>query len=311
MKNIIKTFVPIFILFYFVNINPVIALEDSTDVNKEASSSDKISVKAKLSYKITDGVKTVKALLTAEENEETLPLINTAVNLYLSEVKDYDKSTNEGLIATQKTDYKGEAIFTFTPEFYKLTEGKHEFNFIVTLSNNPRYEDLEETIIMNEMVISLDYSNEESIVTAKAKLTKFIDGKEAPVPETEMKLLIKRTFSLLGFSEDGLATDENGEVLGEVPSDIPGNKDKTITIVARYEDEDNNGIIECSKTIPWSILPLEIAKSERSFWASRAKAPIPLIAISLIIIGAIWGILLYLVIVLFRIKKIGHSKVDG
>lgn len=291
-----------------MNFNPALASDDSTDVKKESESSGKIPVTMALSYKITDGVKTIKAVVTAEENDETVPVVNSTINLYLNEVKDYDKTTNDGWISKLKTNYKGEVIFTFTPEFYKLTAGIHEFSFIASLSNDSRYEDAEESITMKEMLIELSSTSEESIVTAMAKLSKYENGEIVPVPETEVKLLIKRSFSLLAFSEDGLATDENGEVSAEVPSDIPGNKDKTITIVAKYDDEDNNGVIEYTKTIPWSVMPLEIAKSERSFWASRSKAPIPLIAASLAIIGGIWGVLIYLVVVLFKIRKIGHSK---
>lgn len=291
-----------------MNISPALASDDSTDVKKESESSDKIPVTMELSYKISDGVKSIKAVLTAEENDETVPVVNSTVNLYLTEVKDFDKATNSGWIAKQKSNYKGEVIFTFTPEFYKQNAGIHEFNFIVTLSNDSRYEDAEESITMKEMLIELSYTKEESIVTAMAKLSKFEGTEVVPVPETEVKLLIKRSFSLLAFSEDGLATDENGEVMGEVPSDIPGNKDKTLTIVAKFDDEDNKGVIEYTKTIPWSVMPLEIAKSERSFWASRSKAPIPLIAASLAIIGGIWGVLIYLVVVLFKIRKIGHTK---
>ena len=308
MKNTLKIYISIFIVFFFMNINSVLA-SDTTAVKKDAeSASEKITAEMALSYKISNGVKSIKAILTAEVDDETAPLVNTVVNLYLTEVKDYDQVTNEGLVATQKTNYKGEAIFTFTPEFYKLNAGKHEFNFIASATNNPRFEDMEESITMSEIFINLTFSNEDSIVTAMAKLTKFIDGAEVPVPETEMKLLIKRTFSLLTFSEDGLATDENGEVAGEVPSDIPGNKNKTITIVARYDDEDNNGVIEYTKTIPWSVIPVEITSSERTFWGARSKAPIPLIAASLAIIIGIWGVLFYLVIVLFKIRKIGHKQ---
>ena len=304
MKSTIKIFaIPLMVLFF---LNMTTAQGDDTIPEKTGeASSEKISASMNLSYKISDGKKSIKAEVSYKEDGNFIPVENLIINLYLTEVKKYDPTTGDGWMGNVVTNELGVGVFTFTKEFYALTKGIHTFNFIVNSGSDPRYEDLQEEIIMNEPLIELSFDTQDSITTALARLSAVQEGEEVPLPETELKLLIKRTLGMLPFGEEGLTTDENGEVTAELPADVPGNANGTITVVARFDDEENNGVIEVSKNIPWKVIPKSSVLNQRFLWSSRSNAPVILIVTSIAIITTIWGILFYLVFLVFKIKKLG------
>ncbi len=297
----IKRLIPVFILclvsLFSINIY---AQNDST--------SSKLQASMNLSYKITNGIKSVKVEVTRKVDGKFIPVENLIVNLYLTEIKKYDPIVGDGWMGNLVTNEDGLATFKFTDNFNKLMSKVHVFNFIATTNEDLRYEDMQEEITVNEALINFTFNTEDAVTTVVAKLTKFQDGAEVASPETEMKMLIKRTFGMLPFGEDGLTTDENGEVSAEIPADLPGNANKTITVVARYDDEENNGIIEISKDIPWKILPKVNPLTRRTLWSRGNNAPIPLVIVTVSLIILIWGTICYLVYLLFKIKRLGKTK---
>ena len=301
MKNL-RFIIPIFLFF-----SPPMA--DEVFAQDEKENASKLPVTMNISYKISDGIKNVKVQVTRKENKKFIPVDNVIVNLYLNEIKKYDEATGGGWISNLNTNEDGEGIFRFSTKFYELTAGLHEFTFIANMNSDPRYEDTQEEITINDAFITINFSEDDSIKTITAKLTELQDSAaEMPVPETEMKLFIKRTFSLLPFGEEGLYTDENGEVSGELPLDVPGNANGTLTIVAKVEDHETCGTIEVTKDVPWSVFPKENAEIGRTLWSSGKNAPVPLVVASVSIIIVIWGTIFYLVYLLFSIKEIGKNK---
>lgn len=267
------------------------------------AAAEKISPSIKLSYKIHNGVKTVKVAVSYKEEKKFIPVGNIIVNLYLGEVKKFDKVSNDGWMGNLVTDDEGECVFMFPENFNKLKANVHSFNFIASIGSDPKYEDTQEEITVNDMNIKLSFVND-SLTTVNAKLCKIQDSGMVPVPETEMKLLVKRTFGALPFGEDNLTTDADGLVSGVLPADLPGNANKSITIMARYEDQENEGIVEVSQDIPWKILPRENKLSQRTLWSSGHNAPIVLVVVTVSLIILIWGTISYLVILLLRIRKL-------
>jgi hypothetical protein len=202
------------------------------------------------------------------------------------------------------TDDDGVVEFDLNDNFKRIKTGAHVFTFIASIGSDPKFENASEQIVMNDVRINLSNVLADSLNTVTAKLTMFKDSVESPAAKTEMKLLVKRTFGALPFGEDNLSTDDNGEVSGVLPNDLPGNHDKTLTILARYEDQENDGIIEVTKNIPWSIPPIERTFAKRTLWSSGQNAPVPLVIVSLTIIFTIWGIIFYLISLLFKIKEL-------
>ncbi len=269
---------------------------------------EKENASINLSYKISNGIKSIKAIVERKINGKYFGVENLKLNLYLTAVKAYDATNAEGLLATLSTNADGEVNFNFSPAFYKATANKHDFNFIVNSVENPLFEDLSAEIILNDYALDLKIAAVDTISSATAKFSKYENEVLIPAAEIELKLAIKKTFGLLPFGEEGTVTDENGEVMADIPADVPGNANHTITIVARFIDEENAGVIEVSKDTPWKILPKANAIPERTLWSTGHNAPIPLVIVTISLIAFIWGIIIYLVSLLIKIKKLGNKK---
>lgn len=274
---------------------------------QDENSSEKKSISMNMSYKVVNGIKTIKVSVDTKVDGKRQPVSNLIVNLYLNEIKKYDTTTTTGWMGNVLTNADGVGEFKFTELFNERTKNIHEFHFIATSHEDLRYEDAEAETFIYDIFVKLNVTTEDSISTATATLIKLVDGKEVPIPDAEVKLFVARTFGVFPFGEEGAVTDSFGVITAEVPSDIIGTADKKLTIIARYDDPENDGKFESTQTIPWSVLPYENEAMTRSLWSTGHNAPIPLVIASLSIIALIWGIILYLVLMLFKIKKAGNQ----
>jgi hypothetical protein len=297
------------IIFILLIISALIFNNKSTIAQGAKDSASKLSFTMKLSSIASNGIRSVKVLVTRKENKKTIIVddLNTPFDLYLKETKDYDPATGTGWMSKTRLNNEGEGIFMLPAWFTKIADTLHEYTFIVKMNSDPKYEDTEEQITIADAKINLEYSGEDSVKTLAAILTGWKDQAYSPVPNAELKLCIKRTFNFLPIGEAGATTNENGEMSGELPLDIPGNANKTITIAARLEDDDTYGTVEVTKDVPWAILPKVNPVRGRTLWSPGDNAPLLLVISSVTIIVIIWGTIFYLVSLLFKIKKLGKT----
>lgn len=304
-------FIPFVIVVLLLINNLVFAQEAKDSATLSDGQAGKPSFTMNLGSLASNGVRTVKVQLTRKENKKTILVndVKSPFNLYLNEVKVYDPADGTGFIGKLKINYEGEGVFVLPADFYKLTAGLHAFTFIVKMDSDPKYEDAEETITVADAKISVLFSGEDSVKGATATLTAWKDSASAyvPVSEKELKLCIKRTFNFLIFGEAGALTDSTGQVSGDLPMDLPGNADSTLTIFGRLEDDETYGTVEGGINIPWAVLPKKNPVRGRTLWSSGDNAPLVLVISSLLIITIIWGTIFYLIRLLFKIKRLGKS----
>src|SRR6185436_20890645 len=142
------------------------------------------------------------------------------------------------------------------------------------------------------------------------KVEALSNGKWAPVKDVELKASIKRLGGDLGINDKAsFTTDSLGEVKGEFKRDsIPGDANGNVVLVAKVEDNDNYGNLSIEKTVKWGA-PFKYVSTfdERSLFATRDRAPIWLLFIVFVVVTIVWGTLIYLVIQIFKIRKLGRQ----
>ncbi len=293
----------------------VLLLITSAFINCSAFAQEKKDSAAKLSFSmnlnsiVSNGERTLKVSITRKENKKTIFVddLRSPLNLYLSEVKDHDAVTGKGWMSKASINHEGEAIFSFPSWFRKLTDTVHEYTFIVNMKSDPKYDDAEEQVTIADAKIELEYFGEDSVKTASGKILGWKEKDFIPAGGAELKLGIKRTFNYLPFTEAGATTDDEGKISGELPGDLPGNSNNTITLVARLEDDATYGTVEVSKEVPWTILPKPTPVRGRTLWSPGGNAPWLLVISSVSIILIIWGTIVYLLSLLHKIKQLGRS----
>jgi len=284
-------------------------------INRQAAAQDgketaKLPFSMTLTSVLSNGVRTVKAHLVRKENKKKITVddVKTPFTLYHDEIKDFDAGNATGLISKAGVNNEGDVIFSFPAGFNKLTDTVHKFRFIVKMNGDQKYEDAEEEITVSDAKISIQYSGADSVKTASATIVGWTDSGYKPIAGAGLRLCIKRTFNFLPFGEAGATTGENGEISGDLPLDLPGNMNNTITIAARLEDDENYGTVEVTKDVPWAILPKKNPARGRTLWSGGDNAPWLLVISSLTIITIIWSTIFYLVSLLVKIKKLGKLK---
>lgn len=271
---------------------------------QDENSEEKKSISMSISYKVLNGIKTVKISVDTKVDGKRVPVSNLIVNLYLNEIKKYDTLTTTGWMGNVVTNDDGVGEFKFSELFNQKTKNIHDFHFIATSHEDLRYEDAEIETHIYDVLAKLNVTTEDSVSTATVTLTQLVDGVEILIPDAEVKLLVARTFGAFPFGEEGAVTDSFGMISAEVPSDIIGTANKTLTIIARYDDPENDGKFETTQTIPWTVMPYENEEMQRSLWSTGHNAPISLVVVSVTLIIFIWGIIAYLVLLLRKIYRI-------
>lgn len=157
-----------------------------------------------------------------------------------------------------------------------------------------------------EAKISLTFEKADSLYVCKALVT----SEGIPVSEVPVNLSVKRLFSNLPIG-DAVATDSTGVATFEVPQDIPSRNGKLI-IFANIVDDENYMNTEASEIVDWGTVVVNDNSyvEDRSISAGRDKAPIYFITVSLLIILLIWGTLVYAVLQVFKIKRLGNANIE-
>jgi hypothetical protein len=152
-----------------------------------------------------------------------------------------------------------------------------------------------------EAKITLTFDKVDSLYICKA----FVTSEGIPVSEVPVNLSVKRLFSNLPIG-DAIPTDSTGVASFEFPQDIPSRNGKLI-IFATIADDENYKNTETSGEVKWGTIVVSDNSNveQRSISAGRDEAPIYFIVSSLIAIGLVWSFLLYSVLQVFKIKRLG------
>ena len=126
-----------------------------------------------------------------------------------------------------------------------------------------------------------------------------VNGKKSPVAGEMLVLYVPRIFSMLPVAE--ITLDDNGSAAVEFPSDIPGDKEGNITLIARFDEHMTFGNVEKRETVKWGIpTDYSIPKTHRALW-TKTPPWWMIITLSILLTG-VWGHYMFAVISLIRIK---------
>jgi cytochrome c5 len=144
--------------------------------------------------------------------------------------------------------------------------------------------------------------------TIVIKLTQKTEAVTSPVKGLTVTLWAKRYFGELKI-EDEKTSDDNGMVYFACPTKLPADSLNLVKLKIKVTKEEAG--IAVSKEV---VLPIGVTKSDkkvldnREFWNVRSMAPIWLILAYNVSVLIVFGILGYIVYLLFNIWKSGKEK---
>jgi hypothetical protein len=249
----------------------------------------------------------VQAQLKADNKLKALQ--DVSVRLYL------DSVSKGNLIGTLKTNENGSAQITIPASLKQLWDVSPNHKFIATAKSNPDTEQTTAELEIAKAKIEIDTLNENRARSVTAKILSYNNGEWLPAKDVEVKIGVERLNGNLKIGdEESYTTDSLGQVTGEFKLDsLPANdKRGNIVLTARVEDNEQFGDLLIEKTVPWGKYYQHVNTfGQRSLWAARFKAPLWLLFMAYSIVAGVWGVIIFLIIQVFRMKKLGAESGRG
>ena len=241
-----------------------------------------------------------------KKNKVLTPRKNIKYELYL------DSMSAGTLISKLQTDQKGKAK-AFIPQNLKANwDADAQHTFIVMAGD----EEVISDYVVTKSKITIDTSTTDGIRNITVALMKWENDAWVPSPEVEMKVgILRNGGSILPAGDDETyTTDSTGMLAVELKKDsIPGDLKGNYVLAARVEDNEEFGNLLAEKTVPWGLVRVadNTFFNKRELWTTRFRTPFWLLAMAYSIVIGVWGTIIYLVIQLFKIKKMGVAVAES
>ncbi len=222
-----------------------------------------------------------------------------------------DSNSKENLIGTAVTDNHGNAKIAI-PTILKNKWNSSATHSFITLLADPVTE-ITSTLDITKARINLDTSTVDSVRTVIVNVQFYETEVWKPAPDVEMKIGVIRSGGVLSAGDEATyTTDSSGTVSVDFTKhNLPGDVNSNFVLVAKVEDNELYGNLSVEKVVPWGIALKTDAQffDQRTLWSTRFKTPLWLLFMAYGIVFLVWGVIIYLVIALIKIKKLGKMTI--
>jgi hypothetical protein len=287
-----------------INSIPAIALAWLSVMGATAQEAEKAPLSVAVGYHlINNQVPFVVATLKTKVEKKFTPVEGMEVQFYL----DKDAAGGGQLLGKAKTNAKGRVSMPVNVAAQNNWKSAEEHKIIAVTAKSKQFDETSTDAAVVKSRITLDTADDKGV---KMTFEEWKSGAWAPVKGVEFKLGVKRLLSDLDISEtETYTTDSLGKIQGEFKrTNLPGDEHGNLVLVAKCDDNETYGSLRFEKTVPWGgKAKLEGGAIGRALWGARFHSPWWLMAIAYSIVVGVWGTLMYLVYVIYRIKAIGRE----
>jgi hypothetical protein len=227
------------------------------------------------------------------------------IPVYEAEIEFYNVTTNEDiLIGTAKTSQTGTARFVAPPtQKYTLDEDGY-INLSARFIGNEELESTDDDIAVKDLFLELNLEEIDSINTVFIKAFTIDSlGTKTALEDADVIFAVKGMLSNMPIHEGSIS---DGEYEFEFPTDIPGDENGNVTVIAMIRDSDDFATVFQEKTVTWGVHEYEkIKNSKNTLWSEAA--PIWMYVVLTILLVGVWANFIYTIVNLYRIKKAGKQ----
>ncbi len=262
-----------------------------------AQEKEKITPTVTLQYlKNSEDQRILHAVLTYSKDRMEIPLQGFGISFF--------KGTGKELVTSVVTDSKGIATVEIGKDQKLASDSKGMWTFSSEFKGNDTIDACTAEVTVKDVILEVSLTGD-SIRTVTLRAFSLENGKEVPAKGEVVKVGVPRMFSQLPIGE--VTLDDSGSGSLEFPSDLPGDKDGNLTIIAKFEENPTFGNVEKINIVKWGI-PSDYTKPtvHRALWTK--VAPRWMIITLTILLSGVWGHYLYAVISLVRIRIDARKK---
>ena len=299
MKILQKTRNRLLVLLFMCTASVGVSAQDSADAPEPVIRLRYFQNNNSVQYLLVES-----ALKTGKKSQ---PLPRQAVKLFL------DSNKAESMIIKTNTDENGKAKVIIPPALQDQWNGSPKHSFIGVLEALGEREEIETSLEITKAKMIMDTSTTDGIHSITVQVLYFENNDWVPAMDVEMKVGVKRSGSILSAGEETYMTDSTGSIVAEFKRDsLPGDQQGNVVLAAKVEDNDIFGNLVVEKmNVPWGKItkPETGFFDQRTLWSTRFRTPPWLLIMAGFIIISVWSTLIYLVIQIVRIKKLGKINV--
>lgn len=241
----------------------------------------------------------LKAVL--KKGKEQTPVKNKSYTIYLN------SATDDAKIASLTTDTEGKAKTFLPPSLKEAWDASPQHTFIVMAGD----EEIIDDYSITKSKITIDTSTADGVHNITVTILKQEKNDWVPAADVEMKVGFQRLGSILtAGEEETYTTDSGGSVTVEViNNNLPGDSSGNMMLAVKVDDNELFGNLLAELAAPWGKKTVADYSffDKRTLWSTRNRTPIWLLLLAYTIIGAVWGTLIYLILQLVRIRRIGNK----
>ena len=210
----------------------------------------------------------------------------------------YDEEIKLGSVTT---NMNGESRFVIKDFTTLKPDSTNTFNIVVSFKGNDKFKRASKSISFKDALIKAELVTKDSINYIRAKL---LDAsKDSLISDASLIVQVQRLFQPLRIGEEFNNTDKNGTIIVPIEEGIPG-VDGNLTFEIVLSDHDDYGTVKALVNAPLGIPIIdESTFDKRTMWSPRNKTPIFLLIFPNLLIFGMWGLIVYLIINLFKISK--------
>ena len=207
---------------------------------------------------------------------------------------------------TVVTDAKGEAKVVLSGDMLSTMDDLDEYTFSAEISETDSLEEVSESVTVKASRLKLETDDADK--TIRITLETKDDGTWQAFEGAELGLYIKRRFGRILVGDELNVTDENGVVELAFETEIPGDANGILAFEAAIEDNDELGNVYTTSSAKWGT-PMVVTNGfyKRTLWATRDKTPVWLLIVPNVIIAGVWGVIIYLIILIFKMKRLSKE----
>jgi hypothetical protein len=282
------------LILFFVAIATVAAAQDSV-VNTPSVNIKYFVKNNALQYVIVQS--------RIKEGRKFNPIPKREVSVYL------DSADNSNLLAKVITDANGEAECTLPPSLKDKWNSTNKHSFVAVMKGEKGEEEITSTLEITKAKIVIDTTNTDGTRSVNVKVLYADNNDWLPAKDVEMKVGINRDGAVLSAGDEATyTTDSTGVVNVELKKlSLPGDTLGNFMLVAKVEDNEQYGNLMIDKSVPWGIATKidNTFFNQRTLWTTRFRTPFWLLLMAYSIVIGVWGTIIYLVMQIVKIKKLG------
>ena len=281
-KSIFLAFVGCFL---YLNVNSVYAQQ-----------AEKNSVRFKAYYtKIMDSISYFNVTVFSRIDKENVEVANAELTFY-NEVGD-----EEIELGKATTNMHGECKFILENINKIKPDSTSTYNINIAFKGNDAFKRGSKSLSFKDATILAKLITKDSINYVNGTLKD--TATDSVLSDRLLNVQVQRLFRPLKIGEEFNSTDEDGTIIVPVEEGIPG-VDGILTFEVVLQDSDDYGTVKALLKAPiGKPIKDESTFDERTMWSPRNKTPLFLLIFPNLLILGIWGLIVYLIINLFKISK--------